>query len=323
MSILWTRQTMQLYALSHIQLYWEYSDICRRLEITESMLEAMLDVCSCCSAPLIFSQKKVQFQYVVPICDYEKIYKNLQISALQIAVYWQIESTQTYCMHANVRFCIAESQTRGRGRRINRWHCAFGCGILFSYRVSVSLLFPAAVFAHLLSLQVVEWLRQLLPNLVYLKWPNDIWLDQAKVMGILVDRAVYSDHAVLIVGVGCNVCHPPESRSAWSALPMNVCGLDKTFVTLRLMQLCYQTTVLLEQFSFAQFIHRYNAVHRLHGCTFQFIYNKKKCVGVVRGVTVSGMLVICDISGKVVELYCAEHIASLREYEILDSVDKL
>lgn len=320
----WTQQTMKLFALSHIKLSWTCLEVYQCMHVTAYTGRAMLRRLLDCGAPMLLTKRGLQFQYKVPICDYEHVCRNLEISSSQMDVFWQIDSTQSYLgsnpnISNNSQFCVAESQIYGRGRRENRWFCPFGCGILFSYKVRVSLSFPANVFAHVFSLQVVEWLRRFMPNTINLKWPNDIWLDQEKLMGVLVDREIYNDYAVLIIGVGCNVSYGSNARTIGAVLPEDLCGFDKTLMTSRLMQLCRHTTILLEQFSFATFVQRYNAVHKLHLRTVRFLYEKCQCIGIIQGVSTTGMLIIRDVTGRVLSLYSIEHITALRECVLLEA----
>lgn len=102
---------------------------------------------------------------------------------------------------------VAETQTRGRGRRGRRWESQAGDSLTFSLVVRPSwpmkenLGFPLVIglaVRHALS----AWTE--LPPRV--KWPNDVWVDRRKVAGILVEAQSTRDEVTgLAVGIGINV----------------------------------------------------------------------------------------------------------------------
>ena len=55
---------------------------------------------------------------------------------------------------------------------------------------------------------MAETLRALGAQGLGLKWPNDLWLDQAKLGGILVETAALEGQRYVVVGVGINIREP-------------------------------------------------------------------------------------------------------------------
>ncbi|MES2995798.1 MAG: biotin--[acetyl-CoA-carboxylase] ligase [Verrucomicrobiota bacterium] len=104
---------------------------------------------------------------------------------------------------------LARSQTTGRGRRGARWFSADGDSLTFSV-----LLRPpeAREFWPRLALAAGVAVARALAGYGLrpgIKWPNDIWLDDKKVAGILVEGG----DQFAIVGIGLNVNSrgfPPE-----------------------------------------------------------------------------------------------------------------
>lgn len=101
--------------------------------------------------------------------------------------------------------CVAEYQTAGKGRRGRNWVSPFGhniyLSILWRYQDG-----PAAIagLSLVLGVAVVRALRQLGVTDVGLKWPNDIYRQQRKLAGILVEVSGESSgpcHAVIGLGV--------------------------------------------------------------------------------------------------------------------------
>jgi BirA family biotin operon repressor/biotin-[acetyl-CoA-carboxylase] ligase len=103
---------------------------------------------------------------------------------------------------------VAEAQTAGRGRRGHAWVCPAGEGLLFSVLVRVSC--PPARIAPAglaVGLAVRDAVAAAAPGAtVGIKWPNDVFIGDRKVAGVLVE-AVTTGSVVdaVIVGVGVNV----------------------------------------------------------------------------------------------------------------------
>lgn len=105
---------------------------------------------------------------------------------------------------------LAESQTRGRGRRQREWHSPPGGNIYLSlgWRFSVA---PA----HLATLPLVtavcacRALERAGLQDHGIKWPNDILVGGSKLAGILVEtQSAASRDLLAVIGVGLNVRMP-------------------------------------------------------------------------------------------------------------------
>jgi BirA family biotin operon repressor/biotin-[acetyl-CoA-carboxylase] ligase len=107
------------------------------------------------------------------------------------------------------RVLLAERQTAGRGRRGAAWFSPGGESLAFSILVrpqEPKALWPRLALAA--GLAVAEAIEGICPG-VGIKWPNDVWIHQRKVAGILVEAG--ADFA--IVGIGLNInttAFPPE-----------------------------------------------------------------------------------------------------------------
>lgn len=96
---------------------------------------------------------------------------------------------------------LAERQTAGRGRRGAAWFSPVGESLAFSILVrpeEPKVLWPRLALAA--GLAVSEALERFGPQ-AGIKWPNDVWIGQRKVAGILIEAG--ADFAV--VGIGLNV----------------------------------------------------------------------------------------------------------------------
>ncbi len=100
----------------------------------------------------------------------------------------------------------AQSQTQGRGRRGNVWASPKGGGLYFSVFLPQK---PSSFLPLLTGLAVVLALKKMGAQHLFLKWPNDIFLNEKKLGGILVEQE--GQHSV--VGVGLNFKTPILEKS--------------------------------------------------------------------------------------------------------------
>lgn len=99
------------------------------------------------------------------------------------------------------------SQTSGRGQRGNSWEAEPGKNLTFSMLVKQPAVVPSKQFriSEAVSLAVVEWLSQYSDGFS-VKWPNDIYYNDKKICGILIEHVLCGNAIVhTIVGVGINV----------------------------------------------------------------------------------------------------------------------
>ncbi|MEY3873249.1 MAG: hypothetical protein RLZZ296_2244 [Pseudomonadota bacterium] len=115
---------------------------------------------------------------------------------------------------------VAEHQNAGRGRLGRQWQSQAGASLTFSLGLPLQ---PANWSG--LSLAVGVSLAESLepangqaPTL-QLKWPNDLWLGQRKLGGILVETASWGDQRYVVIGVGLNVTLPEQDFSAAASQP--------------------------------------------------------------------------------------------------------
>ena len=122
----------------------------------------------------------------------------------------------------------ASEQTAGRGRRGRAWFGPPGSSLLYSallrrFAADEAPLLPLAV-----AVAVCEAAEAVAPVRCQVKWPNDVWVDERKVAGVLVEAR--PDEGWAVIGVGLNVAIPQEAfpaeirESAASLLPTEAEG---------------------------------------------------------------------------------------------------
>ncbi len=119
---------------------------------------------------------------------------------------------------------VAERQTAGRGRMGKAWHSQAGHSLTFSLALPLAPLDWSG-----LSLAVGVSLAESLHPEVRLKWPNDLWLHERKLGGILVETSGGGDglHAprTVVIGVGINIARPDASALQTSTAGNGLVGV--------------------------------------------------------------------------------------------------
>lgn len=98
-------------------------------------------------------------------------------------------------------------QTKGKGQPGNKWNAEKNQNLLFSiivfpYDISIDKQF---VISQIISFSIVKTLEKYIDN-VKIKWPNDIYWNDKKLGGILIENSLQGNaikHS--IIGVGLNV----------------------------------------------------------------------------------------------------------------------
>ena len=141
------------------------------------------------------------------------------LSGFTVEILPEVDSTNTELMRRaragrmDPVLLVAERQTAGRGRLGRGWRSAPGESLTFS----VGLKLAPADWAGL-SLAVGVTLAEHLHPRIQLKWPNDLWLEDRKLGGILIETASFAGapqpERYAVIGVGLNVSAPQATGLA-------------------------------------------------------------------------------------------------------------
>lgn len=108
---------------------------------------------------------------------------------------------------------LTHDQTAGRGQRGNSWEAEPGKNLTLSILLRPEAIHPSKQFliSEMVSLAVVDTLEKFLVPYVNreritVKWPNDIYVNDLKIAGILIEHSITSTRIEqTIVGIGLNV----------------------------------------------------------------------------------------------------------------------
>jgi BirA family biotin operon repressor/biotin-[acetyl-CoA-carboxylase] ligase len=190
---------------------------------------------------------------------------------------------------------VAERQTAGRGRLGRDWASAAGDSLTFSLGLPLA---PQDWSG--LSLAVGVSLAESLDPRVQLKWPNDLWLADRKLGGILIETASFGEEQpagrYAVVGVGINIAQREaaglSTPPAWvhEMLP----GVTAGEVLERIAAPLVQAVQAFEAFGFGPFQARFNARDALRD---RAVALSDGTAGTAHGTTERGALLVHTAAG--------------------------
>jgi len=108
---------------------------------------------------------------------------------------------------------LADTQTAGRGRHGRSWTSERGAGIWLTLVERPSDLSALEVLSLRIGSALADALDAFVDSAVQLKWPNDVYVDDRKLAGILVEaRWRDSTPEWVAIGIGINI-QPPATEA--------------------------------------------------------------------------------------------------------------
>jgi BirA family biotin operon repressor/biotin-[acetyl-CoA-carboxylase] ligase len=98
-------------------------------------------------------------------------------------------------------------QSAGRGQSGNNWESENGMNLLFSLILYPFMIKPSDQFviSKIISLGLCDFLNQHATN-ISIKWPNDIYIKNDKIAGLLIEATIIRDEIEsIIAGIGLNI----------------------------------------------------------------------------------------------------------------------
>lgn len=195
--------------------------------------------------------------------------------------------------------CVAEYQYNGRGRRGRSWFSPFGTNLYFSmYWKFAAGSLAVMGLSLVVGIAIAKVLRQLSGKAIRVKWPNDLYLDDKKLAGILVDMVGRSgDDLHVVIGVGINLMMPLSTPDvidkAWTKLG----NIDRNQLVAKLISFLSDTMVKFEQSGLISFIHEWNALDNFINRQVKLIMGDKIIYGIAKGINEQGAILLDQEGG--------------------------
>ncbi|MBC7601215.1 MAG: biotin--[acetyl-CoA-carboxylase] ligase [Ramlibacter sp.] len=190
---------------------------------------------------------------------------------------------------------VAEQQTAGRGRLGRDWHSSLGDSLRFSLGLKLA---PADWSG--LSLAVGASLAESLHPRIRLKWPNDLWLHDRKLGGILIETASFGEvrntPRYAVIGVGINIA--PRSHDGLATPPACLRELlpdiDAPAALARVALPLVQAALAFQQAGYPAFQARFDARDALRD---RAVTLSDGTTGTAHGTSESGALLVHTAAG--------------------------
>lgn len=237
----------------------------------------------------------------IQLLDEEQIAR--QIEHGRVTVLPVIDSTNQYLLDRLSELqsgdaCVAEYQQAGRGRRGRKWFSPFGSNLYLSmyWRLEQG---PAAAIGLSLVIGIViaEVLQSLGADKVRVKWPNDLYLQDRKLSGILVElTGKTGDAAQIVSGAGINLMmRRVESdvvNQGWISLQEAGISIDRNQLAACLIKELRAGFKLFENEGLAPYLGRWEKLDNFINRPVKLIIGDKEIFGISRGIDAQGALLL-------------------------------
>lgn len=226
-----------------------------------------------------------------------------QLRSGEVTVLAVVDSTNQYLLDrintlGSGDVCIAEYQQAGRGRRGRKWFSPFGSNLYLSmyWRLEQG---PAAAMGLSLVVGIVmaEVLRELGADDVRVKWPNDLYLCDKKLAGILVElTGKTGDVAQVVLGAGINLTMRRVAEEVvcqqWISLQAVGIAIDRNRLAVRLIKAWRTALQRFEQEGLAPYLSRWRRLDNFINRPVKLIIGDKEIAGISRGIDAQGALLL-------------------------------
>ena len=239
--------------------------------------------------------------------DKEKILSKLRNefrSKVVLEVFDTISSTNDYLLrkeknkNKDIKICIAEEQTKGRGRRGKSWISPKFKNIYFSLNSylekedlsGLSIAVALSVSKVLSKINVMSMI----------KWPNDLLVGNKKICGILIETAKIDKLNKVVIGIGINVNmeYSELIDQEWTSIKLEKNqSVDRNpIITEMINQLC-TTLNKFEQEEFDYFLNKFKSLDFLKDKEFN-LKDKPKETFIGKGIDNKGLLIAQNLKDQ-------------------------
>ncbi len=239
--------------------------------------------------------------------DKEKILSKLSNefrSKVFLEVFDTISSTNDYLLrkeknkNKDIKICIAEEQTKGRGRRGKSWISPKFKNIYFSLN-SYLKKEDLSGLSIAVALSVSKVLTKI--NVMSLiKWPNDLLVGNKKICGILIETAKVGELTKVVIGIGINVNmeYSELIDQEWTSIKLEKKqSVDRnSIITEMINQLCI-TLNKFEQEEFDYFLNKFTSLDLLKDKEFT-LKDKPNETFIGKGIDNKGLLIAQNLKDQ-------------------------
>lgn len=199
---------------------------------------------------------------------------------------------------------VVENQTNGKGQETNKWHSEPGKNLTFSIIYKPTFLKPENQFylSKAISLGVADYVGLFCSN-VAIKWFNDIYIENNKVAGILIENTWLGQKInASVVGIGINLNQekfPSDLPNAVSLKMMTQIPFNLDESLKLLTNLINTRYILLKSNDFEIIDKDYDSILYRKGKESSFTKDGEMFKAVILGVETNGHINLKHSDGKI------------------------
>lgn len=194
--------------------------------------------------------------------------------------------------------CIAEYQQEGRGRRGRKWFSPFGANLYLSMYWCLEQGSVAAMGLSLvIGIVMAEVIQSLGVSGVRVKWPNDLYLHDRKLAGILVEfKGRIGEAAQVVMGAGVNLVMRTEGtleiNQDWINLQEAGIEIDRNELVAKIINSLRKALLIFERDGLIPFILRWESLDNFMNRPVKLLIGEREVHGISRGIDKHGGLLL-------------------------------
>lgn len=244
----------------------------------------------------------------------EQLSENLQSAIKTFDIHLTIDSTNSEAMryvrggNQGKALFVAEKQESGRGRRGRNWVSPMARNIymtlVWPFDGNIEALQGLSLVTALSLIHALQASSLNGMDSLKVKWPNDVWLNNKKLAGILLELYSGNDgsHQV-IIGIGINVNMPQHSLASINQPATDLAShgnltVDRNVILANLIRQLDGDIELFMQHGFTNFRAQWQLFDLFHNKDVEVLTGTTSTLGKVKGVDLSGALILETDSGN-------------------------
>jgi len=207
--------------------------------------------------------------------------------------------------HQKPCIALAEMQSAGKGRRGRHWISPFAKNIYCTIGIHRSIeARNLGLISILTGVGLCKALSRSTGDAVQLKWPNDIYYQNQKLGGILIEsKPTTEGNYYFAVGIGINVSMTAQDLEAipQPATSVNLISRDSISRNLVLAQIIRQVVQMIHGFdesSILELVEEFNHHDAFHNQRIQVTTSSESIYGLNKGINTSGQLELETEQGR-------------------------
>lgn len=232
----------------------------------------------------------------------ENIKKHLCCNSYEFEIFDKIDSTNTYARNVlkDGKVIISDMQKNGRGRMGRNFYSPEDNGIYMSIVLKVDKEYSDLdLFTVAIASITISAIEKVTGKNCFVKWVNDIFLNDKKVSGILCENVLSKDGKkieYIIIGIGINVKSVKDFPMDLKDIAGCIEEIDRNILIAEILK---GTQTLRKDFNLKKYLKLYKEKSMVINKNISFFLNSKEYSGKVEDINDKGNLVVRIPNGDI------------------------